>query len=322
MDALFSIMKARSLMAAVRLGIFEALAAGPRMVAELAAELHLDTITLELLLRCMAWAGYTEKTGSRFRLSKLGRTTMVAGSGMDMTGFLQFNYVQWRMVENMENLLQTGRGVDFHKTMTDPDEWAWYQKAMLDVARFHAPFLAKLVPVRKGASQLLDVAGSHGLLGAAICRRHPPMRATVVDLPIAIEHARALARIAGIADVVEHRAGDITKDELGHHNDVALVANIAHHFLPDQNIALLKRIGATLTGGGTLAIWDLETPDAESDPGGGDGVALFFRLTSTALCYSGKEYSRWLRDSGYNSIRVTRPAMAPGYVLVVGRAGT
>jgi hypothetical protein len=61
--------------------------------------------------------------------------------------------------------------------------------------------------------------------------------------------------------------------------------------------------------------------DPESDAGGGDGVALFVRLTSTALCYSGKEYSRWLRESEYNSIRVTRPAMAPGYVLVVGRSG-
>jgi len=92
-------------------------------------------------------------------------------------------------------------------------------------------------------------------------------------------------------------------------------------FLPDQNITLLKRIRATLTGGATVAIWDLETPDPESDPAAGDGVALFFRLTSTALCYSGKEYARWLRESGYNSIRVIRPALAPGYVLVVGKSG-
>jgi hypothetical protein len=167
---------------------------------------------------------------------------------------------------------------------------------------------------------LVDVAGSHGLLGAAICRKNPPMRSTVVDLPIAIEYARALAKTAGIADVVEHRGGDIMKDELGHENDVALLANIAHHFLPDQNIALLKRIRATLNSGGTVAIWDLETPDFESKPGGGDGTALFFRLTSTALCYSGKEYSRWLQESGYNSIRVTRPALAPGYILVVGKS--
>jgi hypothetical protein len=46
-------------------------------------------------------------------------------------------------------------------------------------------------------------------------------------------------------------------------------------FLPDQNITLLKRIRATLTGGATVAIWDLETPDPESDPAAGDGVAFF-----------------------------------------------
>ena len=53
--------------------------------------------------------------------------------------------------------------------------------------------LARHVPVRKGATRLLDLAGSHGLMGATLCRKHPPMRSTVIDLPAAIEHARRLA---------------------------------------------------------------------------------------------------------------------------------
>ena len=88
-------------MAAVSLGVFEALAHGPRDAAAVAAELKLDVEALELFLRCMVWAGYAEQRGNRFNLTKLSRQTMVAGVPMDMTGFLQWNYVQWRMVERM-----------------------------------------------------------------------------------------------------------------------------------------------------------------------------------------------------------------------------
>ena len=319
LDALFSIMKARGLMAAVSLGVFDALRDTPRSAPDLAGELKLDAQSLELLLRSLVWAGYLEQQGKRYMLSTLSRKTMVAGAEMELTGFVQWNYVQWRMVEQMETLLKTGKGVDFHQTMTNPEEWAWYQKGMMEVARFDAPILAKTIPVMKGARKLLDVAGSHGLLGAAICRKHPPLRSTVIDLPSAIEHAKALAKAAGISDVVDHEAGDIMVADLGADNDVALLANIVHHFMPEQNLQLLKRVCASMSEGGTVAIWELETPDPESRPSEGDGAALYFRITSTALCYSGKEYSRWLREAGFAKIRVVRPALSPGSVLVVGR---
>jgi len=319
MDALFSIMKARGLMAAVSLGIFDSLSSSPKSAQELADQLRLDLPSLESLLRCMVWADYLSQSDGRYSLTALSRATMVDGSPMDLRGFVQWNYVQWRMVEHMETLLKTGRGVDFHSTMTDETEWLWYQRAMLDVARFDAPILARTVPVKRSASRLLDIAGSHGLLGAAICRKHPPMTSTVIDLPNAIEHARDLARSSGIAGLVEHRTGDIMVDDLGTGHDVALLANILHHFLPEQNGRLLKRAHAALTKDGTVAIWELETPDPGSPPSAGDGAALYFRLTSTGGCYSGNQYSAWLRDAGFTKIRVLRPVLRPGSVLVTGR---
>src|SRR5437867_3283113 len=115
-DALFSIMKARGLMSAVSLGVFDGLAITPKSSAALAVELNLDPISLELLLRSMVWAGYLTQADGRYALSELSRKTMVTGSEMELTGFVKWNYVQWRMVEQMETLLKTGRGLDFHST--------------------------------------------------------------------------------------------------------------------------------------------------------------------------------------------------------------
>src|SRR5262249_3252919 len=99
LDSLFSIMKARGLMAAVSLGIFDALARGSKSAATLTQELQLDATSLDLLLRCMVWSGYLKKSGDRYSLSRLSRRTMVTGSRMELSGFVKWNYVQWRMVE-------------------------------------------------------------------------------------------------------------------------------------------------------------------------------------------------------------------------------
>jgi hypothetical protein len=232
---------------------------------------------------------------------------------------MRFNYEQWDFIGQLETLVRTGRGVDFHKTMTSPESWASYQRAMLEIARLQAPVIAAYVPVPAGATQLLDIAGSHGLIGAAICRKHPPLRSTVIDLPQALTHARPLAAEQGIADIVEHREGDLLSADYGRANDVIMLASILHHFVPDTIISILARCRQALRSGGTAAIWDVETPTPGSRVTSGDGAALYFRLTSTAGAYHGTQYASWLESAGFGQIKIIRPMATPGNVLVTAR---
>jgi cyclopropane fatty-acyl-phospholipid synthase-like methyltransferase len=318
-DLSFGVLKARMIMAGVRLGVFQGLAQEPLTHERLAAALGLDSACLDLLLRCLVFAGYLELRGEHYALSTLARNTMIAGAKRELTGFAQWHYTQWEFIEQLEQLIRTGEGVDFHATMTDPDAWGHYQKAMLEMARFDAPILARRVPVRKGATRLLDVAGSHGLMGAAIARKHPPMRSTVVDLPAAIEHARRLAHQEGHADVVDHRPGDLLTDDFGAGWDVVLLSNIVHHFTPDRVRRIFGRAHAALGAGGTVAVWELERPSRAKRPSEGDGVALFFRLLSSASAYSGDEYAAWINEAGFTETTIVRPRLRPGTVLVHAR---
>ncbi|HJQ26192.1 MAG TPA: methyltransferase [Blastocatellia bacterium] len=319
LDSLFSIMKARGLMAGVRLGIFAALGDGPLAASEVAARCRLDAECTELLLRFLVGIEYLEMDGDKFTLNALSRRTLVAGGEQEMIGYVLWNYTQWEMVAGLDDLVRTGRGIDFHETMTDPEAWANYQRAMMEVARFSAPLVADRVPVKHGARRLLDIAGAHGLFGAAICRKHPPMKSTVLDLPAAVEHARKLARANQIDDLVEHRAGDLLADDYGRDNDVVLLSNILHHFVEETNISILRRAFDSLTAEGTVAIWEVESPQKDAKPTTADGAALYFRLTSNAGCYHGSEYARWLEQVGFKEVRVSRPALSPGSVLVTGR---
>jgi hypothetical protein len=184
-----------------------------------------------------------------------------------------------------------------------------------------APLVARIVPVKPGAEKLLDIAGSHGLFGALICREHPPMRSVVLDLPEAVVQARRLAHEEGLDDVVTHQAGDALVDDLGDRQDVVFLGNILHHFSPDQIEGLLGRIRSALSPGGTVAIWELRRPEPSDAPDiMGDGFALFFRVTSSARCYATGEYLDWLKAAGLEAVQSHALPVSPFQLLATGRA--
>jgi 2-polyprenyl-3-methyl-5-hydroxy-6-metoxy-1,4-benzoquinol methylase len=321
-DSLFPILKTRALMAGVRLRIFESLEDTPSDAASLAHRLKLDGESLELLLRVLAASGYLTERRGRFGLSALARKTLLPGSALDSRGYVEFNYTQWEFLGRLEALLETGNGIDFHHSMQDASSWESYQRGMLELARLHAPLLARKIPVPKGAKRLLDIGGSHGLIGAALCRKHPPLKSVVVDLPSAVKAAQHLAKEAKISDVTEHREGDVLKGDYGGVTacDVALLANILHHFSPEQILIVLRRVHGLLSPGGTVAVWDIDKPGRKDKPElGRDASALYFRLTSTSRCFSTEEYLEWLREAGFKDLRVARPLAAPMHALIHGR---
>ena len=320
LDVLFGPLKARVVMASVKLGVIDALSAAPATAAQLASSLHLNEECLEMLLRVLVHCEYVNLDGGLFSLSNLARRTLSPGAAMDRRRYVEWNYTQWEILGNLEELLRTGAGIDLHETLRDPDAWSHYQRGMMENARDHAAFLAAKIPVPKGARSLIDLGGSHGLLGASVCRKHPPLHSTVLELESALESARKLAKEEGIADVVTHKAADILKDDLGSDHDVALLANILHHFSPAQNLSLLKKVRQSLRPQGTIAIWEFERPKRDAKVSAGDAVALYFRLTSSASAYHGDEYTSWLRASGFQSIRLLRPRLVPGYILVSARS--
>jgi hypothetical protein len=318
LDVLCAPLKARVVMAGVRLGIFESLRERPRTASDLSEALGFDRGGLDILLRALVQARYLELRLGSYWLSALARRTMVPGAPMQLTAYVRWNEIQWRFLDELDSMVRTGRGVDFHRTLQGPEAWSDYQRAMLEVARLDSPTLTRLVPVAAGAERLLDLGGAHGFLGAAICRSRPPLRSTVIDLPCAIEHGRRIAREGGYSDVVEFCGGDLLTHSF-EESDVALLSNVLHHLSPPQIEPLLARVQAALRPGGTIAIWEMEAPRGVRAHGHAVLAGLFFRLTSTADVYHGSEYAGWLAAAGFRGIRSLRPRWTPGRVLVLGR---
>jgi hypothetical protein len=315
LDTFVPLIQARAVMAAVRVGLFAALRDAPRNATELAAGCKLDAETTELVLRVLADTGHVTATADRcFALTDLTRRELLDDSPQRVTAWVALHEMWWDRFAGIDTLLCTGVGVDLHHQLSDA-EWSAYQAAMLANARRNAPFVAPRVPVPAGATRLLDIAGSHGLYGALIARAHQPLRSEVLDLPEAIEHARALGHDEGIDDVVSYRAGNALTDHLGNGLDAVFIGNLVHHLSPASATDLLRRVRAALVRGGTVTIMDSPQPDLDDHRHDAitDTYGLFFRLTSTARCYSIDELTTWLDDAGFTNIS----ADVPGALLVL-----
>lgn len=319
-EPLLPVIQARSLIAGVELGLFDAIGREARGVADLAAARSLDADALELLVRVLVCAGYLTADQDRYRLTELALATLLSDSPMPLAGWVRFNATHWDVIGRLEEVVKSGTGIGLREQLADEADWVTHQEAMLETARPAAQWVAGQVPVREGATAMLDVGGGHGLYGALICRAHPPMRSEVLEQPEAIAAARKLAAREGIDDVVSHSAGDLLADDLGRDAyDLVFLGNIVHHVGAEQTEALFGRIKTALRGGGTIAIWDFKRPAAGAPPDlVADGLALLFRITSATRCYTVEEHRDWLERAGFRDV-VVHPTPVPAQIFITGR---
>jgi hypothetical protein len=320
LDASVALMQTKCMMVATRLGLFERLHAVPADCESLAEAMQLDRGVLRLVLRTLASAGYLREEEGRYAITPLTAGCLLRRSRNSHVAHVTLMEGFWNAIGRLDSVLRAGTGPDIHHVEGGIPDWTAYQRAMLEQARLHAPIVAQFVPVRPDARRLLDIAGSHGMFGARICRAHPPMRSTVMELPAAMEAASELAALEGLLDVVSHRAGNALTDHLGFDNDVVLLCNILHHLSRQQCATLIARAHASMRSGGTIAIWEFRVPDPNAPPDLlQDATSLVFRAVSRDGCFSEEEYRQWLTSAGFVSVSAMKSMLTPHHVLMLGR---
>jgi 2-polyprenyl-3-methyl-5-hydroxy-6-metoxy-1,4-benzoquinol methylase len=318
-EAMFSQPLARSVIAGVRLGLFACLARAPATHEELAADLETVPAATRLLLESLAAAGHVRRDGDRYELARRARRWLDPASETYVGTFIENCGDYWDWWDRLEEIVRTGEAVEIHEYAPDHPHWRRYIRGQFEIARLSSREVAKALRLQPDPTALLDVAGGHGWYSAELCRRHPTLRATVVDLEGSAAVGREIIAEHGMSDRVSHVVGDMMSADLGGPYDGTLCFNIVHHLPPEGNVELLRRIHSVLRPGGTVAVLDLFLPERNRRPDTGAFLGLFFYLTSAAATYTEAELEDWLRAAGFERPRRVKLRRIPNQALFEAR---
>jgi SAM-dependent methyltransferase len=316
----FGIMLARTIMAATKLDVFESMASRPLTAKEVAQRCGTNPRATEKLLNALVGVGCIKFRRGRYALLKSARAWVLKDGKNSFRDQNLLHYLEWRWWEHCEEYVRTGKPLRVHQTMTE-EEWGVYQRGMRAGIAMPAQWVARHLPLPRTAVRMLDIGGGHGYFSVAICRRHPRLHATILDLPEAIKYAAPLLAQEEMGERVVHKAGNALTEDLGiAAYDLVFMAAVVHHFDDGTNRELMQRIGRTLRPGGIVAIWEPVRQDTTGKIRQVGGLMdLFFGFFSEAGTWSAGEVASWFRQAGLGVQRPRSPFMMPDLALHVGR---
>lgn len=303
---------AAALRGAVELGIVDRLAAGSATSAAVAADLGLDPTATRLLLDCLVSMRYLARSGTRYRLRRRARRWLRPGP-RSVRAFVAATVDYWPWWERLPDAVRSGVPAGHHDFAESDPYWKRYLEGQDDLARLSARVVARRLRIPSHAATVLDIGGGHGRYSMELCRRHPRLRATVLDLPGSVRVGREIVAAEGMSDRVGFLPGDARTDALPGQFDVVLCFNLIHHLPPGEVAALFTRIRRWLAPAGTVAVLDGFAGEARSSHG--DVFGLFTFMSSGVGLYTQDDLAGWLRAAGFSPPRRVAIRPIPGLAL-------
>jgi SAM-dependent methyltransferase len=322
LDSFTGLVAARALSTAVILGVFEALHERHSEASELAERLGLDPLGTETLVTTLTTLGYVEEGGGQVvRNAPVTERLLVRSSPESIATFVgEQGDLHWRVLDLLPDAVRSGRPYAMHEERRgEAERWEAYIRGLFEISRPEHDANAALVPV-ESPRRLVDVAGGHGAFSMAMCRRHPALEATVIDLPPSAAVGRRIVAEEGYADRVSFRDGDVFEVGLGEDLDVVSVFNLVHHLPEERDRELCAMAYGALRAGGFLVIGDSARPEpGEAESEHGAISSLLFYAWSHSRNFKPSEIRAWMLEAGFADVALHRNDRSPWRVVVVGR---
>ncbi len=233
---------------ATKLGIADLLKDGPKSPTELSQTTVTHAPSLYRLLRALASVGvFVEDEQGRFGLTPMAELLQenVPGS-MHAAGLLIGSTLQWPALGHLLYSVETGECTFDHifgMTLWEynahhPEDHKLFQYAMTS---FSAAEINAILSAYDFSAlhTIVDVAGGHGKLLAAILNAYPSMHGILFELPDVAQQAEALLKAAGVTQRCTTVGGDMFVS-VPAGCDAYMMKTVIHDWEDDQSVALLR----------------------------------------------------------------------------------
>lgn len=297
LDLLDGFRRSKTMFAAVSLGLFDELAAGPRSHSDLARAVgaHADSL-LRLLEACLS-LGLLRREGDLFFNTPLAETYLTGHSPRSLAGYVRYSdrvlYPMWAQLDDAvhdncnrwEQTFNLPPGTIFDQFFHTEDAMQTFLKGMHGFGMLTSPAIVRAFDLSR-FRVFADIGGGTGHFAEAACAAYPEMRAIVFDLPRVISFTRDSLAKSPHSARIECRSGDFFRDPLPE-ADLYGLMRILHDW-PEKTIdMLLQKLHATLPPGGGVLIAEKLLDDDHSGP-----AHVHIQSLNMLVCTEGRERSR------------------------------
>ena len=287
----------QALYVAAKLGVADALAAGPLDARALADAVGARADELARVVRALVASGvFTEASDGRFALNDAGACLRQDAPGDTRAIVLNFGEEMYRAFGELLHTVRTGQSgfeavygqplFDYYTTHPEAEGSgsARMRARSLLVARDLAP-----AALFADASTVIDVGGGIGTVVAAVLRAHPGLSGVLYERPPVARLAAPYLAEQGVDDRCRIVEGDFFAS-VPDGGDVYLLKSVLHDWDDDRCRTILTRCRAAMGPRARLVIVEIVLPDhMTDDPGLVPGTLLDLIM----LAYAGGRERTW-----------------------------
>jgi len=313
-------MRAKYLFVAGELGIFEALADGPRSLDELARSLRIPHRTARIVVDAVTALGFLCRDGDRYQNAPTTQALLSGRGPQDLRPFVRFwNRISYRRWLAFEDSVRRGRGVAGEFNFT-PEEQKIFCEGVEGFTNNQAVALVDAYDFGRHR-QVLDLGGGTGSFLRRILERHRHLQGTLYELPGAAAVARQKLSAAALEKRMSIIEGDFLKDAIPGGYDAFLVANVVHVLDAEQNQQFFRRVRDCAPQGARFLLVDFWTNAAHTEPLFAALMAgEFLVVGGNGDVYSVEEGRSWLEQAGWHFVE-HKPLTGPASLVIAEAAG-
>jgi SAM-dependent methyltransferase len=311
----------KSIYVAAKLGIADLLARKPQTAEELAAETNTHAPSLYRVLRRLASASvFAENSERKFELTPIAELLRgdALNSMRDYAIMMGEDWI-WQAYGELMHSVKTG-GIA-HDKVQGMSSFEFFEKneevgkifnrAMTNLSLLSAPAIVEGYDF-SGVGKLVDIAGGHGLLLAAILKANSHLQGVLFDLPFVIENAGELLEREGVTARTQKVSGDFF-ESVPAGVDAYLMKHIIHDWNDEQSVKILQNIRRAMNDDGKVLIAEMVVPEG-NEPSPAKGLDLVMLTIEGGKERTEKEYQELLEAAGLRLTRVI-PTRSPFCII-------